>query len=100
MASERSPRQLLRKVEGRETFPLIALEALRQLRATLDEAEAEAILRARELGATVEDVADALGITRQGVHYKLKQLERSSPGDPEVEDVTVTLPDADARDPT
>lgn len=57
-----------------EAFPLIALQALPELRADLDAVEAEALLRARELGASLEDIADALAITRQGVAYKLKAL--------------------------
>src|SRR4026207_866323 len=91
-------RALLRKLENVEAFPLIALQALpelradpdavaggppprapgaarppralralRELRAALDAGEAEALLRARELGASLEDIAEALAITRQGV---------------------------------
>jgi hypothetical protein len=67
-------RALLRKLENVEAFPLIALQALPELRADLDSVEAEALLRARELGASLEDIADALAITRQGVAYKLKAL--------------------------
>ena len=67
-------RALLRKLENVEAFPLIALQALPELRADLDSVEAEALLRARELGASLEDIADALAITRQGVAYKLKVL--------------------------
>ena len=67
-------RALLRKLENVEAFPLIALQALPELRADLDAVEAEALLRARELGASLEDIADALTITRQGVAYKLKTL--------------------------
>jgi hypothetical protein len=67
-------RALLRKLENVEAFPLIALQALPELRADLDAVEAEALLRARELGASLEDIADALAITRQGVAYKLKVL--------------------------
>jgi hypothetical protein len=67
-------RALLRKLENVEAFPLIALQALPELRADLDAVEAEALLRARELGASLEDIAEALTITRQGVAYKLKAL--------------------------
>lgn len=67
-------RALLRKLENVEAFPLIALQALPELRADLDAVEAEALLRARELGASLEDIAEALAITRQGVAYKLKVL--------------------------
>ena len=67
-------RALLRKLENVEAFPMIALQALPELRADLDAVEAEALLRARELGASLEDIAEALEITRQGVAYKLKAL--------------------------
>ena len=67
-------RALLRKLENVDAFPMIALQALPELRADLDEVEAEALLRARELGASLEDIAEALAITRQGVAYKLKTL--------------------------
>jgi hypothetical protein len=67
-------RTLLRKLENVDAFPLIALQALPELRADLDAVEAEALLRARELGASLEDIAEALAITRQGVAYKLKVL--------------------------
>jgi len=67
-------RALIRKLENVEAFPLIALQALPELRADLDAVEAEALLRARELGASLEDIAEALAITRQGVAYKLKVL--------------------------
>ena len=67
-------RALLRKLEHANAFPLVALQALRELRSELDVVEAEAMLRARELGASLEDIADALEITRQGVSYRLKVL--------------------------
>jgi DNA-directed RNA polymerase specialized sigma24 family protein len=78
-------RSTLRKLENAEAFPLIALQAAREVRTELDELEAEAILRARELGASLEDIADAMGITRQGVAYRLKHMNGS--GHDEVEDV-------------
>jgi len=99
VTTEKFPRRLIRKVEGHDTFPLVALSALEELRAHLDQVEAEAIRRARELGASAEDIAQALGITRQGAYYKMKQLEQAESGDNNGdvggEDITVTLPDAD-----
>ncbi len=76
-------RAFLRKLENVDAFPLIALQAVHELRADLDTVEAEALLRARELGASFEDIADALEITRQGVAYKLKALagNRDDDGD-------------------
>jgi hypothetical protein len=103
--TEKFPRRLIRKLEGRETFPLVALSALPDLRAHLDEVEAESILRARELGASAEDIAQALGITRQGAYYKMKQLERAGraavSGGGGDEDIIVTLPETETphRDP-
>ena len=67
-------RSLIRKLEHIEAFPLIGLQAARELRADLDQLEGQAILRARKLGASLEDIADAMGITRQGVAYRIKQL--------------------------
>jgi DNA-directed RNA polymerase specialized sigma24 family protein len=52
------------------------IEAVRELRAYLDSTEEAAILQARELGASTKDIADALGITRQGAHHKLRTIER------------------------
>lgn len=69
------PRHLGRKVEN-ENFPLVAMAAMRDLRRYLDEAEDEALRKALELGAGAEDIADALGITRQGAYYKIKALEK------------------------
>jgi hypothetical protein len=90
---DRFPRHLIKKVDNRQPFPLLALEAITQIRVHLDDAEHEAILRARELGASAEDIADALGITRQGAYYKLKALEK----DETEPDVTIVLP---ADEPT
>jgi hypothetical protein len=79
-------RALLRKLENVEAFPLIALQALPELRADLDAVEAEALHRARELGASLEDIAEALAITRQGVAYKLKALAGNGHDDEDAED--------------
>ena len=67
-------RSSIRKLENAEAFPLIALQAIRELRPELEELEGAAILRAREMGASLEDIADAMGITRQGVSYRVKHL--------------------------
>jgi DNA-binding transcriptional ArsR family regulator len=86
-------RALLRKLENVDAFPLIALQALHELRAGLDAVEAEALLRARELGASLEDIAEALGITRQGVSYKLKALAGAEQDEDKDEVVDVRDPD-------
>lgn len=85
-------RGTLRKLENVEAFPLIALQAIREVRSELDDLEASAILRARELGASLEDIADAMGITRQGVSYRLKQITGNGGGTaPDDEDDVVDL---------
>jgi hypothetical protein len=76
MGTERFPRQAVRKLERCEVFPLMALEGVGELRRYLDEVEAESIARAKALGATPEDIASHMGITRQGAHYKLKFSEQ------------------------
>jgi hypothetical protein len=65
----------VRKLEKCEAFPLLALEGVGELRRYLDEIEAESIARAKDLGATSEDVASHMGITRQGAHYKMRFSE-------------------------
>jgi len=89
-------RALVRKLENTDAFPLIALQALRELRADLDLVEAEALVRARELGASLEDIADALEITRQGVSYKLKALADAEHHE---EDATAEDEVVDVREP-
>ena len=94
-------RALIRKIENVEAFPMIALQALRELRADLDSVEAAAIIRARELGASLEDIADVMGITRQGVAYKLKTIAGNGQDDDagvEDEIVDITQPDAESHD--
>jgi hypothetical protein len=93
-------RALLRKLENVEAFPLIALQALPELRADLDAVEAEALLRARELGASLEDIAEALAITRQGVAYKLKALAGNGDDheDAEEAEVVEVVEDADVAE--
>ncbi len=80
MASE-SPfsRSLLRRAERTE-LSLGSLEAIAELRRTLDRLEHEAILSAREKGATAEDIAKALGLTRQAIYYRLRSGEGNRTG--------------------
>jgi nitrate reductase beta subunit len=68
---------LIRKIES-EAFPVQALQAIHELRAYLDDLEATHLLKARELGASPTDIAEALGITRQAVYNKLRSIERAS----------------------
>ena len=83
-------RSALRRVENAEAFPLAALEALRELRSEFDRRENGAIRRARELGASLEDIAEAMGLTRQGVAYRLKTM--NGVGEDHAEEV-VEIPD-------
>jgi DNA-directed RNA polymerase specialized sigma24 family protein len=73
MAELPFPQHLISRVERVET-PLVSLEAVRELRDYLSRIEETAILRARDLGSSPEQIAKALGITRQGVHYKLRHI--------------------------
>jgi transcriptional regulator with PAS, ATPase and Fis domain len=73
--SEREIEAALRQIRpGKaDAFPLGALQGMRVLRGYLEELEPRCVERSLELGASVEDVADALGITKQGVYYKLRR---------------------------
>ncbi len=46
------------------------LRAVRALRTLADRLEALQVVRARELGWSWQDIADALGVSRQAVHQK------------------------------
>jgi DNA-binding Lrp family transcriptional regulator len=70
---EQIPRALLRKVENLK-LPLLSLAAISELRSHLDRFEVEAMQRAVELGASADDIAEALGMTPQGVRYRLRAL--------------------------
>jgi hypothetical protein len=63
-------RALLRRAESYEMFPLESLETVVQLRRALDAIEARAIEIARERGATWDDIAEAVGVTRQAIYQK------------------------------
>ena len=79
MAPDRFPRGTLRKLEN-PNFPLVALGAVREIRDHLDDVEDVAIRKALDLGAGAADIAEALGITRQGAYYKMRLIEgRSTP---------------------
>jgi DNA-binding CsgD family transcriptional regulator len=51
-------------------------------------------MRARELGASSMDIAEALGITRQGVHNKLRSIERAS------HEEHIVIPDLETAQPS
>ncbi len=92
MAFPTLPRDLIKRAEN-ENFPLIGLSAMRELHKALDELEAAAILRAREMGASTTDIGEALGLTRQAAYYRVRQiLDRRARG--RDEDVVV-VPEAE-----
>jgi predicted transcriptional regulator len=64
-------RSLLRRAENTE-LSLVSLEAIAELRNTLDRLERAAVVSAREKGATVEDIAEALDLTPQAVYHRLR----------------------------
>lgn len=84
---ERTPRSLIHKLET-SRIPLEQLKAIRGLRDYLDRSEADSLLKARRLGCSVSEIAEALGMTRQGVYNKLRQAElqrkRKLSGEPPV----------------
>jgi predicted transcriptional regulator len=87
--SEPVKRSAIRRIESADAFPLVALQALRELRDDLEQRENDAILRARELGASLEDIAESMGITRQGVAYRIKAMNGNGDHDtPDVVDIT------------
>lgn len=72
--------------EKADAFPLMALQGIRVLRGYLEELEPRCIERSLDLGASVEDVADALGITKQGVYYKIRRIAEQSGEDVNAEE--------------
>jgi hypothetical protein len=52
--------------------PGLGLRAVRSLRELADRLETLQVTRARELGWSWQEVADALGVTRQAVHKKYR----------------------------
>jgi hypothetical protein len=75
--------------------PLRALEAVRELRKYLADVERDALTAARVQRVIVQDIADALGITRQAVYYKLGQQGAGGPERTAETDV-VEIPDVEA----
>jgi hypothetical protein len=72
-------RTLIRRAENYEAFPITALEAVVALRRCLDEVEKMAVQTARANGAPWNDLADALGVTRQALYQKYRSLNGASP---------------------
>lgn len=53
-------------------MPLGSLEAIADIRVRLDRLEKEAMFSAKEKGATMEDIADALNLTTQAIYYRFR----------------------------
>ena len=64
-------RSLIRRATNTE-LSLVSLEAIAEMRRRLDELEVEAIRSARDKGATVEDIAEAMGLTPQAIYHRLR----------------------------
>ena len=73
VSSDRSPRSLIHQVES-SPVPLKVLEAIHELRMYLDAVESTTLCDARDAGASITHIAEALGTTRQTVYNRLKQL--------------------------
>ena len=77
----RLSRALLRRAESWETFPLAALSAQCELQHSVAELERRAVMKARELGASWTDIADALGVSRQAVQQRYGHHNGNGHGD-------------------
>lgn len=72
MAAEMAlARSLIRRAETTE-LSLASLEAIAEIRRHLDVLEVEALRSAREKGATVDDIAEAMGLTPQAIYHRLR----------------------------
>jgi len=65
-------RSLLRRAENTE-LALVSLSAITEIREILDSLEEAAVESAREKGATMEDIADALNLTKQAIYYRFRR---------------------------
>lgn len=68
MASEETDRQSLAAATSDD--PGTGLRAVRSLRVLAERLETLQVARARELGWSWQEIADALGVTRQAAHKK------------------------------
>ena len=67
-------RELVRKAESHEHFPLSALEAINAVRRHLRLLEFTAMSTARDKGASWADIAKAVGVSRQAVQVRFTKL--------------------------
>jgi predicted transcriptional regulator len=68
---------LLRRAENTE-LSLGSLEAIAAIRARLDVLERAAMISAREKGATLEDIAEALRLTHQAIYYRFRNMRNAT----------------------
>ena len=71
--------RLFRRARNLE-LPMGALFAIAELRDCLREQEAAAVFAARERGASWEEIAQALGVTRQALHQRYAAAARTRSG--------------------
>jgi hypothetical protein len=64
--------RLLRRAQRYQELPLAALQAIAELRPQLAEWEQAAVQAAREKGATWEEIATAMGVTRQAAQMRFR----------------------------
>jgi DNA invertase Pin-like site-specific DNA recombinase len=64
--------RLLRRAQRYQELPLAALQAIAELRPQLAELEQAAVQTAREKGATWQEIATAMGITRQAAQMRFR----------------------------
>ena len=81
VAENEKARNLLRRAHNLD-LPFSAFQAIAALRAELERLEWAAIDSARAKGATWDEVASALGVTRQALHQRLRRGGPSGAGRP------------------
>ena len=69
------PLRLVKRAENPE-LPLLALKAISELRARFERLERDHIASARGKGASWEDIAADVGVTRQALQQRIKTMER------------------------
>jgi hypothetical protein len=72
------PSDALRRALNPRT-PFLALSAIKELKSIVTDAEREAVFSAREQGATWDDIAATLGVTRQAVQQRFGHMNGSTP---------------------